>query len=51
MNTITPFDLIPIICICALAVVFFLKRRSLKKEEKELQETLQSLESGIHQEE
>jgi len=43
-------DILPAIAIIALIVSFVVKRRSMKREENELRETLQELQAGVAQE-
>ena len=43
-------DILPAIAIIALIVSFVVKRRSMKREENELRETLQELQAGVDQE-
>ena len=46
MSTFYVWDLLPILAIAALLVAFFVKNSRLKKEEKELTETLQTLQTA-----
>ena len=46
MSTFYVWDLLPILAIAALIIAFFVKRSGLKKEEKELTETLQTLQTA-----
>ena len=51
MSVISIWDILPILGIIALIAAFILKRRNMKKEERALRETLDSLQEGLRMQE